>query len=67
LFGCQLCLDAILLYHFPDNTQQGLLNFAASPQTAMTGGLLFHDLGCSANLQNEVPKLISPATQKFTP
>ncbi len=67
LFSCQFGLNAILFYHLPDHTEQGLLDLTTSTETAMTGSLLLHDLGCSADLQNEVPKLISPATQKFTP
>jgi len=50
LLSCQLGLDAVMLYHLSDHAQQGLLYLSAPPETAMTGGLLLHDLGCSANL-----------------
>jgi len=39
-----------------------LFNLAASPEAAMPGSLLFHDLGGGANLEYEVTQLISPTT-----
>jgi hypothetical protein len=57
-----------LLYHLPYYYQKGLFNLAASPEAAMPGSLLFHDLGGGANLEYEVTQLISPTTHfRYSP